>query len=504
MADIVSTLFGINTPAQDQVQTYRDTQAGNIGSMWGLATLNPYDKNINADAYVKSQQAQAQLGNRLGTAIGGMFGVEDPMLKKATSIEQILQETQQELGAEVNDPVKMYGTLYNKLSQGGFTREAMQVGQLAQKAVQEQGLNQAKIENEKAQTAKYLAEAGKASKEDRFKVVGNNIWDNLSQDWITAPDSKTKVETPEQLATKLIQTITTTQDPVERETAQQQLALVKSLKTSGGTHIVTADDGTVTTIFADGTTKDMGKIGKTGKSGTEKALSGREARYADNVAIAGNEAIVGLQNIVNLPSTVTGGFWGSGVGKMQQGTGLFEAPIGALKNNMTNEATQRYNSEISKIGKFYSTMTNGGLQSSVTDMQTFENQFRVNEGDKPLTALTKLAQMRQTFERAAEIKINSKSTPEEQVDLWKEWLDQVKVAIPITVNDINKLANERDGTKTFADILNKKQEVSFTPENKLNPKQEKYISQAIEAVAKGSYTREQAVAKLNSLGVKVK
>jgi hypothetical protein len=61
--------------------------------------------------------------------------------------------------------------------------------------------------------------------------------------------------------------------------------------------------------------------------------------------------------------------------------------------------------------------------------------------------------MRQTFERAAEIKVLSANTPKEQKELWKDWLEQVKVAIPITVNDINQIANEKDKTKTFATVL---------------------------------------------------
>jgi hypothetical protein len=184
--------------------------------------------------------------------------------------------------------------------------------------------------------------------------------------------------------------------------------------------------------------------------------SSREARYADTVAIAGNEAATSIGNIVSLPITVSAGPF---AGKSK--TTLFNAPIEALKNAATPEDVQRYNTEIDNVGKYYSTMLSGGLQTSKGAADQFSEQFRIKEGDKLYTKLTKLAQMRQTFDRAAEIKINSKATPPEQVDLWKEWRAQVAKDIPITVADINKISNEQKagkGKKLISEVLGMKAE----------------------------------------------
>ena len=192
------------------------------------------------------------------------------------------------------------------------------------------------------------------------------------------------------------------------------------------------------------------------KASKESIKSTREARYADTVAIAGTEAATSIHNIVSLPITVSGGMF---AGKSK--TTWFNAPIEALKNSVTPEDVQRYNTEIDNVGKYYATMLSGGLKTSKGAADQFSEQFRIKEGDKEYTKLTKLAQMRQTFDQAAKIKINSKATPPEQIDLWKEWREQVAKDIPITVADINKISNEQKagkGKKLISDVLGMKAE----------------------------------------------
>jgi hypothetical protein len=191
------------------------------------------------------------------------------------------------------------------------------------------------------------------------------------------------------------------------------------------------------------------------QTNANKGLTGREARYADNVAIAANEVIGGVNNLINMPFTSSTGIFGSGVGAMQSSESILGAPIGALKNSVSPENVQRYNAEISNIGKYFATLQTGGLQSTAGAQKQFENQFSIKENDKELTRLTKLAQMRQTFERVAEIKSKSKTTPEEQKADWALWTDLIKESVPITVNDINKIANAKNPTQTMAQAMGK-------------------------------------------------
>jgi hypothetical protein len=192
-----------------------------------------------------------------------------------------------------------------------------------------------------------------------------------------------------------------------------------------------------------------------------QAAAGREARYADVVAISGNEAIGSINNIVTLPFSASSGVLGSA----KPSTNIFTAPLDALANTATEDETQRYNSELGNIGKFYARLISGGLQISKADADSFIDQYRIKVGDKELAKLTKLAQMRQTFERAAEVKLKSKATPKEQIDLWKNGIEEIRAAIPITVKEVNAIGNQRSPSKTISDAIKdaKREAAGSTP-----------------------------------------
>jgi hypothetical protein len=156
-----------------------------------------------------------------------------------------------------------------------------------------------------------------------------------------------------------------------------------------------------------------------------------------------------------MPFTSSTGVFGSGVGQATSSESLWGAPIAVLKNSVTNDNVQRYNTEISNIGKYFATLNTGGIAATAGAQKQFESQFSIKEGDTELTRLTKLAQMRQTFERVADIKLKSKATPEEQREDWNLWLQQIKESVPITVNDVNKIANSKNPQQTMAQAMGK-------------------------------------------------
>ena len=477
MADIVGSLFGFSSQELMNQQRQNDQNfATNVANIY--------------------QDPGARIGALIGANLGGglargVFNIQDPQIKAAQDFEAALAEAQQ----SSSNPAEAMTKLADKLgSDPRFARQAAMAKMKAQELSQDTLLNQAKIATEQQQQAKYASEA---SAKD-FQLES----DRKAQEALLRLQEIATKEERDITSEEVINTVAPYM-PVEKlstlmqnsaDKAAYRTAMLEQVKISAQARVDAAvargDSAEQVARIKSEVDKQINELKLKTKAATSQdtPLQGREARYADNVAIAGNEAVASIQNIVSLPSTVTGGEWGSGLPKMMAGTGLFEAPIGALKNNLTPEAVQRYNTEISNIGNFYSKMLNGGLQSSVTDVQKFESQYRINEGDKPLTALTKLAQMRQTFERAAQIKANSSQRPWEK-DMWQEWVQTVEKAIPITVNDINKIANARDKNKTFSQVLaetNSKQKgVSLQSKQKLTPDQEVLVGQAIEAISAG-------------------
>ena len=160
MADIVNSLFGL--PSEDiRKQIYQEQQDFNtqLANTYG----NEYDRR------------NALLGGMVGNAVAnlgaGIFGVQDPRLKRATTLESILQTTQQELGQDVNNPAVLYPALQQRLAEAGFSREAMQVGQVGQKAIQEAQLNIAKVGQEQSQANKYKSETSLKNLEVQQKLL---------------------------------------------------------------------------------------------------------------------------------------------------------------------------------------------------------------------------------------------------------------------------------------------------------------------------------------------
>lgn len=145
MAEIISGLFGL-----DPMQVRQQEQQRN--QLFATQLANTY-----VDPYEQANALRGGLvGNALGGFLGGVFGLESPELKRATTLEGILQQTQQEVGS--TDPSVLYPALQKRLAEGGFGREALSVGQLAEQAMQTSTLNRAKLATEQAQLTKAQEE----------------------------------------------------------------------------------------------------------------------------------------------------------------------------------------------------------------------------------------------------------------------------------------------------------------------------------------------------------
>ena len=154
--NIVAGLFGLTPQVIEQQQLKRGQD---LGGLFAAATMNPYATPSVQNAYLAQQGAQFALGDLGARKLGGLFGIQDPELKKAAAFESILAETQQELGPEgLQNPELLYGTLASKLANAGLQREATMIAMEGQKAIQDYRLSGAKMATEQAQLAKAQQE----------------------------------------------------------------------------------------------------------------------------------------------------------------------------------------------------------------------------------------------------------------------------------------------------------------------------------------------------------
>ena len=182
-----------------------------------------------------------------------------------------------------------------------------------------------------------------------------------------------------------------------------------------------------------------------------EGTSGRDAYgFNEIVTTAANEAAASISNIVNMNPSVSTGLFGG-----RQTTSPFTAPIDALTNSITSDDVQRYNVEIANFGKFIAQLQKGGRAVTNYDILNASQQFAIKMGDSPLTVLTRLAQMRQSAERAIDVRIESPKTPESLKQILRQNKNEIQDAIPFTVNDVNNFANKQSGTETFVDYIKK-------------------------------------------------
>jgi hypothetical protein len=177
MAEVVNSLFGI-TP--ESLQADRD--AALQAQALQYAKLDPFQR---ATAAIYSG------ANRLGGAVGGMLGAQDPEMVKATALQSIMRQ------ADTTTPEGL-ATLAQTLNQQGFGQQALQVMDRAQalrltgaKISAEEALAQQRLrEKAAADPFQKLVETGKYTPASlqKYKESGN-----VSDLDLKTSDAKTQV-----------------------------------------------------------------------------------------------------------------------------------------------------------------------------------------------------------------------------------------------------------------------------------------------------------------------
>lgn len=206
------------------------------------------------------------------------------------------------------------------------------------------------------------------------------------------------------------------------------------------------------------------------RGGRTGALGGYAQQFEDLTAIATNEAALAAQALVKAPFANTGFFQGRNT------SGLLDAPIGVLANTLTSESVQQYNVIMGNMGTNITKVLYGGRVVPVKVQEAFNNRFALKQGDNAFTVLLKMADMRQTFERAIEVKLANPNLSPEIKEIYKKTEKEFIDAIPFTMNDVlsaqaaEKTAKGKQAPKTFGDFMSKKMGGGSKPQTGVAPK----------------------------------
>lgn len=112
-------LFGLNTDTFGQFRQQQDEAAQALAGRMSASPGTMMSPSL-APLYAQAQQQ----GTLIGRGIGGLFGVEDPMLKKAASIDAATKAVQA-MDIDMSDPKQLYPAMIKELQNRGLTDMAL-------------------------------------------------------------------------------------------------------------------------------------------------------------------------------------------------------------------------------------------------------------------------------------------------------------------------------------------------------------------------------------------
>lgn len=183
----------------------------------------------------------------------------------------------------------------------------------------------------------------------------------------------------------------------------------------------------------------------------QPVMGAREAVFFNRIVGGAKNAEQTIRNIVDLPVGASAGTFGIG---SKPGANLFTAGVDTLRNAVTSQDVQTYNTMIAGLDANLAQIEGHGLAAS----DAFRGQYdrlALREGDTEFTRLRKLAEMAQTIESGLDPYLSNPRVPEQQKQYISAVLAAVRKTIPFTHEDIAKL-EVAPGTATLGSLIKQK------------------------------------------------
>jgi hypothetical protein len=171
------------------------------------------------------------------------------------------------------------------------------------------------------------------------------------------------------------------------------------------------------------------------KDPNSKPWSGREKVFSERIVTSANEAARAISNITELPIGASAGVFGVG---SSPGHGILASGRDSLRNKLTSQDAQDYNTMLSGVRRNLATIESVGLAPSGALTEGFSS-LELRAGDSQLTKLRKLAEMRQIVDAGLEVQLADPAIPDSIKDIMHKVLDKVKTSVPYTQSDVTAL-----------------------------------------------------------------
>ena len=427
MAGIVPSLFG---PTPEELMTLRKQEQAKT-----IASFAPAG-------------GRAVIGAAIGTALAGgvnkLFGLEDPEIKKATDVYNILRTTQQNLGEGATDPTILYPTLQKNFADAGY-------GDIAEKVSTE---GATKIVDWQTKQATIKQKTFDLQQDQEAKLALQTLNAKAAEEGRT-PTSEEIISTlstylPAEKLAPLIQTASDKQAWRDVEVRRMEMAHEDRLLLAKERQ---ADKKELEAIRQENK-KELETLKATLNPKSTSKSSVFEKGYANNFVTSSAELVPATTNLNILTqggvSPIT-----AGVFTNLKGTGLLSATGAAFGTTITSPEAGQYESIMLPVIQNIGTMQNAGRRTTIAQLDNLKNALIAKPGQPYIVQVQKMGELRQIAEAATEAALVNPALSDEQKALVKGNLEKVKQAIPFTGADVATFSvySKKNPTVKFKDWL---------------------------------------------------
>jgi hypothetical protein len=427
MAGIIPSLFG---PTPEELMSLRKKEQNQAITQAG-------------QVYGPRGATGAALGTLLAGGVNKLFGLEDPEIKKAADVYNILKTTQQGLGSDATDPTKLYPALQANFANAGY-------GDIAEK-VSTEGATKILDWNTKQATIKQKAfdlENDQNAKAAILKVQETAATENrvpTNEEIITAVS-------PFMSADKLAPLLQTSADKAAyRDTMKYEIDKRYEQKKQDGIDRK-ADKLFFANLAFEHQTQLKELEAKLNPKGS--ASSVYERGYANNLVTSYAELVPATTNLNILTqggtSPITAGIF-TGI----KGTGVLSSTGAVLGTTITSAESGQYESIMLPVIQNIGTIQNAGRRTTISQLDNLKNALIAKPGQQYVVQVQKMGELRQIAEAAADAAMTNPALSEDQKAAVKGNLEKVKQAIPFTGADVAKYSiyAKKNPTVQFKDWL---------------------------------------------------
>lgn len=416
-------------------------------------TINPFAAlnagRAQAEERIQNQQASELRGLQIDSARAG--------LESQKTAGQAAALATQAWQLRESDPAKAAEILQQgmALNPSAFSETTKQLVQQARDEAATASSRETALSTEQKRTAPFMLQAVQMAKGGdvegaRELLRSAGIYDPQHEQFLTNPkvlpafEATLRPLVPIDQRTEMTAVQRATADAAARRAAAAERAAAAAERRAAQTPPPTPttpeadrDIERYNRIVALGDKASPGEIAwrkKYEKSAGGGEMGAREAAYFDRVVNGASLGIAALNNIAQLPTTANAGPLGIG---SSPGPSIFQSGLDTLRNTLSNEEVQNYNTYVAGLVNNLAIIESSGLAPNAGFVHQFDRiMFREGDSKTGLVALGKMAEARQIIIRGLEPKLRNPRIPQEQKDLIRDLIAEVKQIIPYSQEDL--------------------------------------------------------------------